>query len=44
VLLARRADSSVILIVLNIKLRMETEHSIPPLSLHDFLQESIALT
>jgi len=34
---ARRADSSAVLVVLNVGLRVEAQHSMPPLSLHDLL-------
>jgi hypothetical protein len=34
------ADGSAVLIVPNVKVRMEAKHSMPPLSLHDFLWES----
>ena len=37
---ARRADSSAVLVVPNVKVRMETQHSISPLSVHDLLRES----
>jgi len=40
VLLAFRADNSVLLVMPNVKVRMETQHSISPLCLHDFLGES----
>jgi len=42
--LVRRADNSAILVVPNVKARMEAERSILPLSLHDFLQESFTFT
>jgi hypothetical protein len=41
---ARRADSSAVLVVPNVKLRMGAQHYIPPPpSLHDLLHESFAL-
>jgi hypothetical protein len=36
---ARRANNSAFLVVPNVKIRMEAQHSIPPLSLHDLLRE-----
>ena len=38
------ADNSAILVVPNVKVRMEAQHSIPLLSLHDLLQESCTCT
>ena len=35
-----RADNFAVLVVPNVKVRMGAQHSIPPLSLHDFLQQS----
>lgn len=40
---ARRADNSAVLVVLNIRLSVEAQHSIPPLSLHDLLRVAIPL-
>jgi len=40
VLLVLRADNSAVLVMPNVKIRMETQHSISPLCLHDFLGES----
>jgi hypothetical protein len=40
---ARRAGNSAILVVLNVKVRMEAQHSIPRPSLHDLLWENITL-
>jgi len=40
VLLAFRADNSAILVMPNVKVRMESQHSIFPLRLHNFLGES----
>jgi hypothetical protein len=37
---ARRANNSALLVVPNVKLRMEAQHSILPLNLHDLLRES----
>ena len=37
---ARRVDNSAVLVVPNVKARMEAQHYIPPLSLHDLLRES----
>ena len=34
---ARRADNSVVLVVPNVRVRLEAQHSIPHLSLHDLL-------
>jgi hypothetical protein len=39
----RTADNSAVLVVLNVKVRMETQHYIPPLSRHDLLRESFTL-
>jgi hypothetical protein len=39
-LLARSADSSAVLVVPNVKIRMEAQHSVPPRSHHDFLRET----
>ena len=39
-LLALRADNSAVLVMPNVKVRRETQHSISPLGLHDFLGES----
>jgi hypothetical protein len=39
-----RADSCVALVVSNIKARMESQHSILPLSLHDLWRESFTFT
>jgi hypothetical protein len=36
---ARTADNSAVLVVPHVKVRMEVQHSIPPLKLHDVLQE-----
>ena len=36
---ARRADNSAVLVVLNVRLRMEAQHCIPALSLHELLRE-----
>ena len=38
--LAHRADNSAILVMMNVKVRMEAQHSIPAVNLHDFLWES----
>jgi hypothetical protein len=38
--LAHIADNSAVLVVPNVEVRMEAQHSIRPLSLHDFLWES----
>ena len=37
---ARTADNFAIVVVLNVKVRMEAQHSIRPLGLHDLLRES----
>ena len=36
---ARTADNSTVLVVPNVNVRMETQHSVPPVSLHDLLWE-----
>lgn len=36
---ARRAHNSAVLVVSNVKVRLEAAHSIPPLSLHDLLRK-----
>ena len=36
----QRLDNSAILVVPDVKVRMEAKYSIPPLSLHDLLHES----
>jgi hypothetical protein len=40
---ARTADDSAVLVVPNVKVRMEAQHSFPPLSLRDLLWESFTL-
>jgi hypothetical protein len=40
---ARVADSSAVLVVPNVKVRMEAQHYIPFLNLYDVLQESFTL-
>jgi hypothetical protein len=40
---ARRAENSLPLVVLNVKAKLEIQHSIPPLSLHDLLRESFTI-
>jgi hypothetical protein len=42
--LAHRADNSAVLAVSNVKVTMEAQHSIPPVGLHGFLQESFTFT
>jgi hypothetical protein len=44
VLPAFRADNSAVLVVLNVKVTMEAQLSIPPQSIHDLLQESFTFT
>jgi hypothetical protein len=39
-----RADNSAVQIAPNVKVRMEAQHSIPPLSLQDLLPESFTFT
>ena len=39
----RRADNSAVLAVPNVKVRMEAQHSVSDLSLHDVLRESFTL-
>ena len=39
---AREVDKSVVLVVPNVEVRVEAEHYIPPVSLHDLLEESFA--
>jgi hypothetical protein len=39
-----RADNSAVLVVLNVRLRVEAQHSILPLSLHDLLRISFTVT
>ena len=34
---AHRAESSIVVVVPNVKERMEAQHSIPPVRLHDLL-------
>jgi len=41
---ARRAHNCAVLVVLNVRLRVEAQHSIPPLSLHDLLRVSFTFT
>ena len=41
---ARRADNSAVLVVPNVKVRMEARHSIPPLCLDDLLWESFTFS
>jgi hypothetical protein len=36
------AENSAILVVSNVKLKKEAQHSIPLLSLHDFLRENFS--
>ena len=38
---ARTADNSTVLVVPNVNVRMETQHSVPPVSLHDLLPETV---
>jgi hypothetical protein len=38
---ARRADNSAVIVVPNVKVKMEAQNSIPPLSLHDLLPEAL---
>ena len=38
---ARRADNSAVLVLLNVKIWMETQHFIRPQSLNDLLREGI---
>jgi len=40
----RRPDNSAVLVVLNVRLRVEAQHSILPLSLHDLLRVSFTFT
>jgi hypothetical protein len=44
VLPARTADNSAVLLVLSVKVMIETQHSTPHLNLHDLLTESFTLT
>jgi hypothetical protein len=37
-----KADNSVVLVVPNVKVRIETQHSIPSLIIHDLLRESFS--
>jgi hypothetical protein len=41
---ARVADNCAVLVVPNVKVRMEAQHSIAPLSLYDLLRESFTFT
>jgi len=38
------ADNSAVLVVRNVKVRIEAQHSIPPLSLHDLLTKRVEIT
>jgi hypothetical protein len=38
-----RRDRSAVLVIPNVNIRMEAQHSIPPLSLHDDLRDSFTL-
>jgi hypothetical protein len=40
---ARRADNSTILVVLNVKVRMGAQNSVPDVSLHDLLGKPLPL-
>ena len=41
---ARKADNFAVTVVQNVKISMEAQHSIRPLSLHDLLRESFIYT
>jgi hypothetical protein len=41
---ARAAGNYAVLVVPIVKVKMEAQHSIPPLSLHDLLRESFTFT
>jgi hypothetical protein len=40
----RGADNSAVLVAPNVKVKMEAQHSFPPLNLHDLLRESFTFT
>ena len=41
---ARTADNSAVFVVPNVKVRMEAQHSIPPMSLHDLFRKTFTFT